>query len=94
MRETSDDIVWVFNGDGATFPSGVFRKKDAATEWIKKNALTGVLTAYPLDEGTLDWAIKGGTFVVKSEKQRSAEFIQKFTSGAQIHIHFEHGNEC
>jgi len=93
MGESDGDYVWVFNGEGGSFPSGVFRTKEAASKWIGEHALTGVLTAYPLDEGTLDWAVRNGTFAVKSEKHRSSVFIQRFTSGAQAHYHFEHGSE-
>ena len=48
--EPMDESVWVFNGDGARFPSGIFRTKEMASAWIATNALSGVLTAYPLDE--------------------------------------------
>lgn len=89
-----DDFVWVFNGDGAQFPSGVFRTREKACLWIKANALNGVLTAYPIDEGVYDWAVRNGTFVVKPERHRLPEFIQRFSGGAQPHAHFEGGAEA
>ncbi|HEU0053036.1 MAG TPA: hypothetical protein VFQ39_07655, partial [Longimicrobium sp.] len=61
MPLTIDDAqrngwVWVFNGEAGSFPSGVFTSREAAEAWIAKYALTGVLTAYPLDVGVYDWA--------------------------------------
>jgi hypothetical protein len=63
MGESDGDYVWVFNGVGGSFPAGVFRTKEAAFKWIREHALTGVLTAYPLDEGTFDWAVRHGTLL-------------------------------
>jgi hypothetical protein len=83
--------VWVFNGTKADFPSGVFRTRERAEEWIHQNALTGTLTWYPLDEGTYDWAVRKGAFTPKRDDQRSATFIQAFTAGAQQHFHYEKG---
>jgi hypothetical protein len=87
------ELIWVFNGEGARFPSGVFRTKEAAYAWIAKNGLTGVLTGYPLDEGAYDWAVRNGTFKSKSAKHQTPEFIQTFTAGAQPHHHFEQGKD-
>ena len=93
MTDHDNEFVWVFNGEGTQFPSGVFRTREKACVWIATNAVSGVLTAYPIDEGAYDWAVRNGTFVVKSAKHRSPEFIQKFAGGAQPHAHFEHGKE-
>ena len=86
--------IWVFNGAGSRFPSGVFSSKAVASKWIAERELTGVLTAYPLDEGVYEWAVGGGHFSPQSAKHASAEFIQRFTSGAQEHIHFERGRRA
>jgi hypothetical protein len=88
------DFVWVFSGAEARFPSGVFRTKDAAVHWIGKHSLTGVLTAYPLDEGVYDWALRNHKFTPKSEKHLSPDFIGKFTAGAQPHFHYSNGQDC
>lgn len=50
--------VWVFNGQGGQFPGGVFSSRKLAEAWIRFRWLTGVLTAYPLDEGCFDWALR------------------------------------
>lgn len=80
-----------FNGAGARLASGVFRSIETAEEWIGKYKLSGMLTAYPLDEGVFDWAVTTGMFRPKAEKHTSPEFIQGFTTGAQDHIHYEDG---
>ncbi|MET3382216.1 MULTISPECIES: hypothetical protein [Variovorax] len=83
--------VWVFNGVNAKFPSAVFLVKEDAFGWIKKHALTGVLTKYPVGISVYEWAIESGNFKVKSEKDSTPEFIGKFSSAAQEHMHFENG---
>jgi hypothetical protein len=80
--------VWVFNGERATFPSGVFTSKDRAEEWIRANELSGTLTEYPLDISVYEWVIRKGYFKPKREDQRSAEFIQRFSSAYQDHYHY------
>ena len=49
-----DPHVWVFHGEKASFASGVFRSVERAETWISKYGLSGVLTAYPVDEGAFD----------------------------------------
>ncbi|WP_422085992.1 DUF7710 domain-containing protein [Variovorax sp.] len=83
--------VWVFNGVNAKFPSAVFAVKEDAFDWIRRYELTGVLTKYPVGISVYDWAIEGGNFKVKSEKDSTPEFIGKFSSAAQEHMHFENG---
>lgn len=51
------DTVWVFNGGRNSFPSGVFSQRELAEEWIRKNKITGTITAYPINQGVYDWAI-------------------------------------
>lgn len=83
--------VWVFNSGWQGFPGGVFRDKNLAETWIAKHKLTGTLTRYPLDEGAYDWAIEQGLFRPKKEKERTAEFIGKFSTASQDHFHYEDG---
>lgn len=93
MSESTEDFVWVFNGNGARFPSGIFTSKAKAAEWIAHHKLSGLLTAYPVDEGVFDWAIRTGTFKAKGEKHTSPDFIQRFTTAGQDHVHYESGEE-
>ena len=83
--------AWVFQGASARFPSGIFLSREKAEQWIKINALTGILTAYPVDIGVYDWAIARGTFTPKKEQHKSARFRQRFTSAQQEHYHYEAG---
>jgi hypothetical protein len=89
---TPEPRIWIFVGVGARFPSGAFSSLDGARAWIAKYSLTGTLTAYPLDEGVFDWALRTG---VVSERVRSRgyepEFVAAFSSASQEHFHFENG---
>ena len=87
------DNVWVFNGDGATFPAGVFSTREKADAWIARHKLSGTLTWYPIDEAVYDWAITRGHFKLKRPDQSGAEFIQRFSSASQEHYHYEAGEE-
>jgi hypothetical protein len=86
-------IVWVFNGIGSKFPSGVFTDIENAEKWIKLHRLSGLLTAYPLDLGLFDWAIENNFFSPKGEEHLSSEFIGRFSSASQEHYHYENGNK-
>ena len=89
------DSVWVFNGGiKSNFPGGVFTKKELAEEWIRKNALTGTLTRYPLNIGVYEWAVSNGAFKPKRDDQRTPFFIGRFSSASQEHHHYEDGNEA
>ena len=83
------DHVWVFKAERATFPCGVFSTVDFADAWIAKHKLTGVLTAYPLNQGVYDWATGNGYF--KRAKPATPEFVGSFTSQHQKHYHYVEG---
>jgi len=85
--------VWVFNGAGGRFPSGVFRTKAAAEKWIRANDLQGILTKYPLDISAYDWCRKRGRLHPKPDDQTLTEFIQQFSSASQEHYHYEHDED-
>jgi hypothetical protein len=87
------NIIWVFNGGGNPFPSGVFSQHQHAEVWIRQHHLTGTLTAYPLDIGVYHWAIEQGHFKPKTDKHNTPAFIGSFSSAAQEHYHYENG-EC
>jgi len=88
------NIVWIFTGQKSQFPSGVFTQRETAERWIQQHALSGTLTAYPVDVGTYDWAVSAGHFTPKRDDQRSTEFIQRFSSATQEHYHYEHGTRA
>ena len=83
--------IWVFNGAKGRFPSAIFEKQADAEKWIKGSALTGVLTKYPVGISVYEWAIETGHFRVKNENEKTSAFIEKFSSAAQEHIHYEDG---
>ena len=94
MADMSDiPTVWVFNGARSNFPSGVFTSRSSAESWIRKYALSGTLTRYPLDMSVYDWAVSRTFFEPKKDEQRTPEFIGRFSSASQEHYHFENGTQ-
>jgi hypothetical protein len=83
--------VWVFNGEGGTFPAGVFATRGEAEAWITANKLTGCLTRYPVGTSLYDWAIANGHWSPRKDYQREAKFIQRFSSAYLEHYHFTDG---
>ena len=67
-------------------------QRETAESWIRQHGLSGTLTAYPMDVGTYNWAVSVGHFTPTRDDQRSAEFIQRFSSATQEHYHYELGN--
>ena len=65
-----------------------------AEDWIRKHQLSGVLTNYPVDVGVFEWAIANGMFTPKDERQKSAEFVGRFSSASQEHWHYEDGEKA
>ncbi len=86
--------VWIFVGEGARFPAGVFADQPSAEAWIARHKLTGVLTEYPVGVGVWDDAVARGNFTPKRDDQRSAAFIGRFSSASQEHVHFEAGERA
>ena len=93
---TPENPIWVFNREGPNkFPGGVFSDKSLADEWIARNKLTGVLTAYPLNQGCLDWASANDCVGMKPEtfarKAHDSAVIGSFSTASQTHFHYEDG---
>jgi len=83
--------IWLFHSINGRFAGGLFTEIELAEEWIFAHKLTGVLTAYPINVGVYDWAVKSGSFKPHKEEQYGAEFIGKFTTAGQEHFHYENG---
>ena len=84
--------VWVFNGAPyKRYPGGIFTTKEIAEQWIRKHRPTGVLTLYPVDVGTYDWALESGLFRPRKPHESTAEFIGGFTDAGMEHYHYEDG---
>jgi len=60
--------------------------------------LSGVLTAYPVDVGVMDWAIERNFFNVEKAnnavKLKDPEFIASFTTASQEHFHYSDGKRA
>lgn len=87
--------IWIFVGEGGRFPSSAFQDLDEAEEWISKHALTGLLSAMPIDQGLFEWALEHDALNLKPEalaiKQYDQSFIGTFTSASLEHYHYENG---
>lgn len=84
--------VWIFNGARSIFPSGVFSNREIAEEWVRRHALTGTLTQYPVDVGMYEHAIASKTFTPRKPDHSTSEFIGKFSGGGLNHFHYEDGS--
>lgn len=84
-----DQYIWVFNGANWQLPGGVFSARSLANRWIFLNKLSGLLTAYPLDIGVYDWAVREGIL----EGEKAPDFIARFSHATLEHYHYENG-EC
>jgi hypothetical protein len=84
--------VWVFNGGRTQFPGGVFTSQELAEAWTRTHRLSGTLTAYPIDEGCFDWALRVGA-VTGRARDRGDEpaFVAGFSTALQEHYHYEDG---
>jgi hypothetical protein len=89
MSTTS--TVWVFVGENASFPCAVFSILKTALNEINNYRLSGILTEFPLNTTTYQWAILAGYFNPKKEYQLSSKFVQQFTSASMRHYHFTDG---
>jgi hypothetical protein len=87
------EFVWVFNGSRGQFPGGVFTRLEIAENWIRINHLTGVLTHYPLDKGSFDWAKENGLVSEKLNSRADSEFVSSFSSASFEHYHYEEGSK-
>lgn len=89
-----DRHVWIFSVDSVSSPGGVFTTKAAAESWIRSRRLSGMLTAFPLDEGCFDWAMRLGLVTGRArERGDDPAFVATFSCGVQEHIHFVDGHQ-
>lgn len=94
MKEhTQEKWIWVFHGDSASFCSAAFDDKALALDWIKREAVSGMLTRMPLNMSAYAWATREGHFTPKREDQKTPAFMQRFTSASLEHEHYKDGKE-
>lgn len=89
--DAPDPSAWVFLGESARWPSGVFTSREAAVQWIAGHRLTGMLTEYPVDAGVYDWAVETGNVPSRQAQHSEPDFIAGFTTALQSHAHFTDG---
>lgn len=86
-----EQCVWIFCGPKGKFPGGVFLSLEKAESWVAQNRLTGVLTRYPLDVGSFDWALSNGFVNERVLSRADPDFIASFSSASFEHYHYENG---
>lgn len=89
-----DNRIWVFQGSGSRSVSACFSSKENAERWIRQHALSGLLTAYPIDQPVYDWAVQSQIIRPTKDEQQTAQFIQNFSSAHLEHYHYEAGKEA
>jgi len=90
----ADNRIWVFQGSGSRNVSACFSGKENAERWIRQHALSGLLTAYPIDQPVYDWAVQSQIIRPTKDEQQTARFIQNFSSAHLEHYHYEAGKEA
>lgn len=83
--------IYLFHTTKSHFCGGAFAEKEIAEKWIFKYKLSGILTLYPVNISTYDWAIETDNFTVKKDAHKEPNFIGGFSSASQKHFHYENG---
>jgi hypothetical protein len=84
--------VWVLTcGNG--YSCGVFTSRELGEQAIKKYGLQGMLTQYPLDSLTYDWAIENNLWKPKKPHETEPSFIGSF-SPRTPHYHYGQGGDA
>lgn len=87
-----DPHVWIFVGEHGAHPGGAFTTRERAEAWIRARRLSGVLTAYPLDEGNFDWAHRTGAVTGRArDRGDDPRFVGNFVTAVQEHYHYADG---
>lgn len=83
--------VWIFSGDGARHPAGVFAIKEEGLAWARAKGVSGLLTAYPVGDGCYDIAVRDGHFRPSKPHHGSPEHVAAFSPGWTEHVHLIDG---
>jgi hypothetical protein len=88
----NEPLVWMFHTEGtrSVFPSGVWRDRAKAQDWIAQMGASGILSAYVLDESANESNVRLGLLKLSEPRKTTPEFIRSFTTAVDHH-HFEHG---
>lgn len=83
--------VWIFSGDDARHPAGVFESKEDGLTWARAFRVSGLLTEYPVGGGCYDIAVSEGHFRPSKPHHGSPEHVSTFSPGWTDHIHLVRG---
>lgn len=89
-----EENIYVFHGEGASLCSAVFDDLGKAESWIASHQLSGLLTAYPLNQPVFEWAVDRRLFTPKQPHHNRSSFIGSFTSAYLEHHHYENGQRA
>ncbi len=85
--------IWVFQGNGADAPGGIFSSRQKAEDWINNTGVEGILFHYPVDVSVYDFLVDAGALKITKEYQTKPRFIQKFSPGYLEHYHYENASD-
>ena len=84
--------IGIFSLNAKSPPGGAFSSRAAAESWIRARRLSGILTAFPLDEGSYDWAMRMDFVTGRAREQGDdPKFVATFSSACQDHFHYVEG---
>lgn len=75
--------VFVFHGTGSQFGNAVFSSVEQAAAWIARHKLTGLLTAYDLDEPAYDRLKREDRLPRFRRSSEESEIVQRFCDGSR-----------
>lgn len=89
-RSPLRSTVWIFQGDRARHPSGVFDTLEAGLAWAAEWHVTGIMAEYPRG-GAYDVAVGEGRFTPTKPHHGTADHVAAFGPGLR-HIHLTDGH--
>lgn len=88
----SDQTVRIFHGDGVRYASAVFQTEPEALSWAKNQRVSGLLTEYPVGDGSFHIALKQQMFKPSKPHHGTPEHVASFSPGWTRHIHLIDGD--
>lgn len=87
------EYIWVIQSNSDRNIIGCFIQKELAEQFIQQHQLQCSLVQMPIDISVYDWVIQKGYWQPKSDLQKSAKFIEKFSSAYLKHEHFKEDSQ-
>ena len=79
--------IYAFHGTGSRYANAVFSSVTVATQWITRHKLTGLLTAYYVDDPGYDRKKRAGNLPKFKQGNDESSIIQWYVDGGE-HVHY------